>query len=370
MRLVQLHLSNLRNYAQLDLAPAPGLNAFVGRNAQGKSNLLEAISLLGTGKSFRTSRERDLVRDGFELAAVSGSAEVRAGTVQLACTITATPRGTRKRYTINGRGVRYARFLGSLRVVTFVPADLQLVGGPPSARRSFLNAALAQEQQSYYHALARYQKALTQKAALLRGDAAFDESLYAIYQETLIETGTALMLAREAFVAALHGRAARAHAAWSAGAEDLALRYVPNVPYDAPVPDAVAAAFAARLRAAAAQERSRGTPLVGPHRDDMTFLLDGRSLAAYGSQGQQRTAVLALKAAEYGVMTDRSGETPLLLLDDVLSELDPERASAFVAGVGAFEQAFLTATHEPEGLAAARVYLVEAAALRAREAAV
>jgi DNA replication and repair protein RecF len=356
-------LSNVRNYAQLELEPAAGLNVFVGRNAQGKSNLLEAISLLGTGKSFRTSRERDLIRDGFELAAISGEAAVRPGTVRLGCTISSTPRGTRKIYTVNGQSLRYARFLGNLRVVTFVPADLQLVGGPPALRRAFLNVALAQEQRTYYHELARYQKAVTQKSALLRSDAA-DPDLLAIYDETLIEAGTAIMLAREQLVRLLSAAAARVHAAWTGGAEHLAIAYQPSVPFEVPSAESIAGAFAARLKVLAPQEQAREICLAGPHRDDIDLQLDGRSLAAFGSQGQQRTAVLALKVAEYSVMHERSAEAPLLLLDDVLSELDPGRAQAFLAGVGAFEQAFITATHVPEGLPPAQLYTIENARIR------
>lgn len=363
MLLRSLHLSNVRSYAQLELEPAPGLNVFVGRNAQGKSNLLEAISLLGTGKSFRTSRERDLIRDGFELAAISGHAQVRAGEIRLGCSIAATPRGTRKTYTVNGRSLRYAKFLGNLRVVTFVPADLQLVSGAPATRRAFLNIALAQEQRSYYHELARYQKALTQKAALLRGDEV-DADLLAIYNQTLIDAGTALMLAREQLIRVLSAAAAKVHAQWTGGAERLEMAYQPSVAFEVPTAEGVAGAFASRLRALAAQERARQMSLAGPHRDDVDLQLDGRSLAAYGSQGQQRTAVLALKVAEYSVMHERSGEAPLLLLDDVLSELDPGRAQAFLAGVGSFEQAFITATHVPDGLGRARLYRIEDSSVR------
>lgn len=365
MLLKALHLSNVRNYAQLELRPAPGLNVFVGRNAQGKSNLLEAISLLGTGKSFRTSRERDLIREGFELAAISGQARVHAGEIRLGCTIAATPRGTRKVYTVNGRSVRYAKFLGSLRVVTFVPADLQLVSGAPSLRRSFLNVALAQEQRTYYHELARYQKALAQKSALLRGGEEPERELLAIYNEALVESGTAIMLAREHLVRLLSAAAAKVHAQWTGGMERLTVAYQPSVPFEAPSAEAVEGAFAARLRALAPQERARQASLAGPHRDDLDFQLDGHSLAAYGSQGQQRTAVLALKVAEYSVMHDRSGEAPLLLLDDVLSELDPVRAQAFLSGVSGFEQAFITATHLPEGLPQAQLYTIEDARVQA-----
>jgi DNA replication and repair protein RecF len=145
----------------------------------------------------------------------------------------------------------------------------------------------------------------------------------------------------------------------------LEVTYEPSVAFEAATADAVGAAFAARLREVAESERTRKSAVAGPHRDDLGLTLDGRSLAAYGSQGQQRTAVLALKVAEYGVMRARAGEAPLLLLDDVLSELDERRAAAFLEGVGEYEQAFVTATHLPDGLPPqARIYAVERAHVR------
>ncbi len=364
MQLTRVRLSNFRNYAELDLDPVPGLNVFVGQNAQGKSNLLEAIAMLGTGKSFRTSRDGDLVREGLELSVVAGDAKIRAGVIHLGCTIAKTGRATRKQYTINGQGVRYARFLGSIRVVTFVPADLQLVGGPPSLRRALINIALAQEDRQYYHELARYQKALQQKSAMLRGNVTFDPELLAIYDNTLVEAGTYLVLTRNHFITELAREAERTHAEWTHGAEKLRVSYAPNVPFEAATGDAVAGALERRFKAVADQERARKMAVAGPHRDDLALDLDGHSLAAYGSQGQQRTAVLALKVAEYSVMRDRANEAPLLLLDDVLSELDQERAAAFLAGVGGYEQAFVTATHLPPGLPDnTRVYAIERAAV-------
>jgi DNA replication and repair protein RecF len=360
--LQKLALSNFRNYAQLDLEPAAGLNVFVGANAQGKSNLLEAIAMLGTGKSFRTSRDAELVRDGVELAVVGGDARVRAGIVHLGCSVAKTGSRTRKTYAINGQGVRYARFLGSIRVVTFVPADLQLVSGAPTLRRALLNVALAQDDRRYYHELARYAKAVQQKNAMLRGTVAYDDQLLAIYNNTLVESGTQLMLARDHFVRELAREAERIHAQWTRGAEQFRLAYTPSVNVDAPTAEAIAGAFERRLREVAESERARKGSVVGPHRDDLVLELDGHPLASHGSQGQGRTAVLALKVAEYTVMRDRSGEAPLLLLDDVLSELDAERAAAFLEGVGGYEQAFVTATHVPPGLpAAARTYRVERA---------
>ncbi|HTX57525.1 MAG TPA: DNA replication/repair protein RecF [Candidatus Acidoferrales bacterium] len=373
MVLQRLALSNFRNYAQLDLDPAPGLNVFIGANAQGKSNLLEAIAMLGTGKSFRTSRDADLVREGLELAVIGGDAQVRAGIIHLGCTIASAGNRTRKTYTINGQSVRYARYLGSVRVVTFVPADLQLVNGPPALRRALINIALAQEDRRYYHELARYGKALQQKNAMLRGTVDFDDELLAIYNNTLVETGTTLILARNHFVSELAREAERIHAQWTHGAERLAVSYAPNIRFEAPTAEAVAGAFEARLREVAERERARGASVTGPHRDDLDLALDGHSLAAFGSQGQGRTAVLALKVGEYTVMRDRSGEAPLLLLDDVLSELDAERAAAFLDGVGALRttpddrvQAFVTATHTPLGLpVAAQRYTIDGAAVLA-----
>jgi DNA replication and repair protein RecF len=353
----------MRNYASLDFVPEPGLNVFVGANAQGKSNLLEAIALLGTGKSFRTSREAEIVRSGLPAASLWGEARVAAGEVRLSCTLSAGSAGLRKIYTVNGRSVRYASYLGKMRVVTFVPAHLSLLSGPPSARRSLVNAALAQESPGYYAALASYQKFLAHKNALLRGTIAPDETLLATYDEHLIETGTKIVLARRAFVAALDERAKRIYRSWIGdGDGELEIAYAPDVPAETFTSDGVAGAFAARLAQKRVAEVARRTSLVGPHRDDIVFRLGGVALGPFGSQGQQRTAVLALKVAEYGVLEARAGEAPLLLLDDVLSELDPDRQRAFLHSVGTFEQAFVTTTHDVD-IPVAATYRVSAATL-------
>ncbi|HYL26325.1 MAG TPA: DNA replication/repair protein RecF [Candidatus Nitrosotalea sp.] len=349
MLLQQLTLCDFRNYSELEIEPAPGLNVFVGANAQGKSNLLEAIAMLGTGKSFRTAREGDTVRQGCERAVLHGVAATEAGRVELACAIERSSRGTRKSYTVNGMPVRYAGYLGKMRVVTFVPADLHLASGTPGARRAFLNVALSQSEPRYYYELARYRKVVAQKNALLRGAIDADPELLATYNRTIVEAGVEIMLARDALVRALAVEAQRVHARFAAN-ERLELRYDADVPFDAPQRETIASALEARLRACADAERVRKSAVAGPHRDDVTLDLDGRSLAAYGSQGQQRTAVLALKIAEYAVMRERAREAPLLLLDDVLSELDEERARAFLTEIGEYEQAFITATHLPAGL--------------------
>jgi DNA replication and repair protein RecF len=348
-----VRLADFRNYESLDFAPEPGLNVFVGPNAQGKSNLLEALAMLATGKSFRAHRESELIRSGTERAEIGGEARVAAGAIRLRCTISRAPAGTRKIFEVNGGAVGFARFLGRARVVTFVPADLQLVGGGPALRRSFLNGALAQLSPVYYRDLALYQKIVQQKSALLRGAIAPDRDLLLAYNDELVRPATALIAARRAFVDELAAGTAAIYARWRGTHERLGVTYAPNPEGD--VREALGAAVESEVR--------RRTTLVGPHRDDLRLLVDGQPLAAFGSQGQQRTAVLALKVAEYDVMRARTGDAPILLLDDVLSELDAERAGGFLGAVEGFEQAFLTTTELPRDVGAAATWAIRAAAV-------
>lgn len=353
MLLERIRLSNFRNYASLDLEPTSGLNVFSGPNAQGKSNLLEAIAMLATGKSFRAHRESELIRSGEERAEIAGDARVPVGTIRLHAAIVKTPSGVRKTFDVNGASVGFARFLGKARVVTFVPADLQLVAGGPTLRRTFLNGALAQASPPYYRALALYQKVIAQKAALLRGAIAPDRDLLLAYNEELAGPGNTIVAARATFVHELALATQAIYARWSGTSEALTVRYAPSVE-DGSLVAALAAGVESEVR--------RRQTLVGPHRDDVRLEIDGKALAAFGSQGQQRTAVLALKVAEYEVMRERAGDAPILLLDDVLSELDAERAGGFLAAVGSFEQAFLTTTELPNELGTAvRAYAIRAA---------
>jgi DNA replication and repair protein RecF len=351
VRLERVRLADFRNYASLDFTPANGLNVFVGPNAQGKSNLLEALAMLATGKSFRAHRESELIRSGTERAEIAGEARIAAGAIRLRCAIARTPAGTRKSFEVNGGAVGFARFLGRTRVVTFVPADLQLVSGGPALRRSFLNGALAQLSPTYYRDLALYQKIVQQKSALLRGAIAPDRDLLLAYNDELVRPASALIAARRAFVDELAAATAAIYARWRGAGERLGVTYAPNP--DGDVGEALANALESEVR--------RRTTLVGPHRDDLRLLVDGTPLAAFGSQGQQRTAVLALKVAEYDVMRARTGDAPILLLDDVLSELDAERAGGFLGAVEGFEQAFLTTTELPREIGAAATWSIRAA---------
>jgi DNA replication and repair protein RecF len=350
VRVLSLDLSNFRNYAAVHFTPPGGVSIFTGANAQGKSNLLEALSLLATGKSFRAAREADLIRTGAPLARVAARVHTRAGEVNVACLITRVGEGARKRFLRNGRCVPYAQFLGGIAAVTFMPFDLQLVSGAPALRRRFLNAALSQGNRTYYRDHVKYTKIIVQKNALLKAGSGVDRKLLATYNQQLAEVGTQLQCARRAYVRRLDCEAAAIQANWVGRDPQLALCYQPSpasVEADE-TPSSMLAHLAAGLEACLSLELSRKTSLVGPHRDDLQFLLGQELLARFGSQGQQRTAVLAVKAAEYALLAQANGEPPLLLLDDVLSELDAARRRSFLKSIESCEQAFMTSTDLPE----------------------
>jgi len=347
VRVLALELTAFRNYAALRFEPPEGACIFVGANAQGKSNLLEALALLSTGKSFRTSREADLVMSGAPAASVSARVRTRHGEVVAQCVISRAGDGARKRFFRQGRAVRYGDFLGGVNAVTFMPYDLQVVGGPAGLRRRLVNTALSQSSRRYYHDLAVYAKVLAQKNALLRAPAV-DRALLDTYDEQLAPVGARLVAERASYVRRLGAEAAEVHARWVGASPALTIRYepAPAIGDEAPaaIENGLRTAFA-RMRPA---ELARRTSLVGPQRDDISLSLDGAALSRFGSQGQQRTVVLALKAAEYALLQRATGETPLLLLDDVLSELDYDRRRAFLESIGSFDQAFITATDQPE----------------------
>lgn len=347
MRVLALELNSFRNYAALRFEPPEGACVFVGANAQGKSNLLEALALLSTGKSFRTSKEADLIKTGAPAASVTARVRTRIGDLSVQCIIARSGEGARKRFLRQGRAVRYADFLGGVCAVTFMPVDLQLVGGPASLRRRLLNTALAQSSRRYYHDLALYAKVLAQKNALLRS-AAVDRALLETYNAQLADAGTRLIVERAAYVRRLADEAAAVHAGWVGPSGALRVAYRANPMLTDESPSAIDAGLRAALAKMAPAEIARRTSLAGPHRDDLDLLLDGQPLARFGSQGQQRTVVLALKVAEYALLRQSTGDPPLLLLDDVLSELDASRRRAFLESIGSYDQAFITATDPPE----------------------
>ena len=348
MRVLSLELDQFRNYAALRFSPPGGACVFIGENAQGKSNLLEALALLSTGKSFRAAREADLIRDGAPAATVTTQVRTRHGSAQAACMISRVGDGARKKFFRDGRGVSYGQFIGGVAAVTFMPLDLQIVGGPAGLRRRLLNASLSQCNRPYYRDLAAYAGVLAQKNAMLRAPAAPDRELLATYNDQLASAGARIAGARAAYVRKLAAEAGAVHARWVGATPEFGASYRPTPAYASEAPDAIANTLRSALAAAAPIEMKRRMALVGPHRDDIALTLGGRPLARFGSQGQQRTAVLALKAAEYALLHAAAGEPPILLLDDVLSELDASRRHAFLSSLDGFDQAFITATEMPD----------------------
>lgn len=302
--------------------------------------------LLGLGRSHRTASDGEIIRWGSDLARVEG--RVGDTTVEVAITRSgADGSGGRKRIRVNGVGRRAASLGAVLRVVLFAPEEMLLVIGSPSLRRAALDALAAAGSPAYADDLATYGRTLQQRNSLLRAireEQATRDQL-AFWDATLLETGARVVDARHRLLEAMAGPLAAAHreiAPEEAAAGALRLRYVTNAP---PRPgESARDALARRLLETAEKEVWNGTTLVGPHRDDLAFDLAGRDLSTFASRGQQRTAILAFKLAELDLLTDLDGHPPLLLLDDVFSELDPERRSHLVRRIADLPQAFVTTT--------------------------
>lgn len=338
-----------------------------GPNAAGKTSLLEAIVLLAWGHSHRTSTDGDLIRWGAEVARIEGTVGtdaldltlVRAGSAQAAV-------GARKRIRVNGVPRRASALAGALRIVAFAPEDMLLIAGSPSLRRGALDRIATDRFPSYGPALATYTRALQQRNGLLRAireeTATRDELRY--WDKPFLDAAAEVVAARLGVLAELEVPIAAAHAeiAPEEAAQDrLGLAYETNAP--ARAGEATRDALARRLIETADKEAWNGTTLIGPHRDDLTFRLGDRNLAAFASRGQQRTAILAFKLAELDLLTALDARPPLLLLDDVFSELDPERRGHLVRRIADLPQAFVTTTTlddlDPALLAIADTWRVE-----------
>jgi DNA replication and repair protein RecF len=337
MRLSHLSLHNFRNYVRLDLDLRPGVTLLLGDNAQGKTNLLEAIYYLATTRSPHAGADRELVNwlavdeEPLPYARLVGRVARAASDLTIEITLTQQANnGTRyrKQIRLNGVAKRAMDLLGQLNVVLFLPDDIALVFGSPSRRRRYLDATLCQIDPPYCRTLSQYNQIVTQRNALLRDlrERGGDPAQLAFWDERLVQHGAYLVARRWEALVALDELARAVHNELTDRAERLHLRYVPSVEIDGQgAVDAVQAAFQAQLEGLRRREIAAGVTLVGPHRDEMRFLINDVDAGIYGSRGQQRTAALALKLAEVDLMRRETGEHPVLLLDDVLSELDAHR---------------------------------------------
>jgi len=343
MRIASIVLNNFRNYDQLSLDFSPGLNVLYGENAQGKTNLLEAIYFLATGRSHRTARDQDLVREGSNRMSAKATIARRTGDLQVELSLGAE---SRKQLKINGVPERkITRLVGRLAAVLFSPDDLDLVKGPPSGRRRFLDIELSQISENYLHHLVNYTRILGQRNTLLKAEPV-DQSLLAVYDEQLLEAGAQLIHRRAEAILRLAPIAASFHATLADGKEELAIEYQSQgaEPGQCPGVPEIQERLWSLLQQRKRDEIRRQVTLVGPHRDDIAFTINGRDARLFASQGQQRTTVLALKLAELRFMGEELGESPILLLDDVASELDPNRRNYLLNAVQEEIQTFISCT--------------------------
>ena len=359
MHLSRLTLTHFRNYASQELTFDVGPVLFLGENAQGKTNILEAVFLLATGRSERSGSDADLIAwdargEAQPFARVAGTAERGTTTVSVEVTVVgrAGAHGivASKRLKLNGVPRRASDVVGAITAVLFTTDDMDLVRGSPSSRRRYLDVMLSQADRRYLLALQRYTKVVTQRNALLKRiqDGAAKAHELAYWDEELAKDGAVIVATRAAAVDKLSVAATMAHAHLSGEREDFVLAYAPRF-VDGWPPERLAAAAASdvasalldKLQATHARDIGAGVTLTGPHRDDLTMLLGGEPAAAFASRGQQRTAALALRLAEARFLHDRSGERPILLLDDVLSELDESRRRSVLAAIDA-DQVLIT----------------------------
>ncbi|BCG56579.1 DNA replication/repair protein RecF [Paenibacillus sp. URB8-2] len=340
-------LRHYRNYGSLQLEGLGDVNLILGQNAQGKTNLVEALYCLAMTKSHRTSKDRELISFDAPDGAAYIEAEVRRRYGNLKLELTLSPQG--KKAKINGlEQRRLSEFVGSLNVVMFAPEDLEIVKGTPGVRRRFLDMEIGQVQPSYLFHLQQYQKVLLQRGNLLKqlwGKKEAGGDMLEIWDAQLAEHGVKIVKKRKEFIKKLQVWAEEIHKGITNGGEELKLHYIPSFGEREEEDEAVLLdKFMLKLSQTREQEIRRGMTLTGPHRDDLSFFINGREASVYGSQGQQRTTALSLKLAEIELIHGEIGEYPVLLLDDVLSELDPYRQTQLIETFQSKVQTFITAT--------------------------
>lgn len=365
MFIFDLELVNFRNYVRTQVRLERGLNLFIGDNAQGKSNLLEAIYLLSTLRSSRASQDSDLVRrdilpSDFPVARLACQVERSAGNLALELAIvgrTVDPaHRAGKRVRVNGIPRKASDAVGQLCAVLFTTLDIEIVAGPPLMRRRYLDMMISQVDRGYLRAMQKYARVVQQRNSLLKRIQAREAQAHelAFWDQELAHAGGTIYWARADALGHLAIQAEQQMERLSDGLESLTLIYRPSIggldQYDAPIDDAEwTGRMLKALQAARQKEIAAGATLVGPHRDDVEILIDGMPADAFASRAQQRTAALALRLAEASYLRRALGDDPVVLLDDVLSELDARRRRALLEYIDTFQQTLVT-TADPDRL--------------------
>ncbi len=374
MYLKTLHLLRFRNYWEQQVTFSAPKTILVGNNAQGKSNLLEAVELLATLRSHRALRDRELVLNDETVGQIQASIERQTGTAEAGLIFRSSGRRTA---TQNGVTLkRQLELLGVVNAVQFSSLDLELVRGGPSQRRSWLDTLLMQLEPVYASILQDYHQVLRQRNALLKqqakqhregGNSATSLKELAVWDAQLATVGTRVMRRRARAIARLTPLANAWHQAISSRTETFSAGYSANVPIEQDDVALIQQQFLDKIQQRAIAEQQQGTTLVGPHRDEIEFTINEIPARQYGSQGQQRTLVLALKLAELKLIETVIGEPPLLLLDDVLAELDLNRQNQLLETIQDHVQTLITTTHlnafDADWLKSSQVLTVEAGRL-------
>lgn len=340
MLIKELELVNYTNFSQQTVSFSPHINILTGANAQGKSNLIDSIFFLGFARSHRYPNDLALIRWGQSYFRLRGVIQNRQGLI----TIEHAVKKGRKHVKINGSSLTKIKdLLGQFTTIIFTPDDLILLKGGPEERRRFLNRHLIQLSPVYYDYSLIYQRILQQRNALLKKGPAHGPEIE-IWDEKLSLYGSLIIQARRELLAKLAPLAGEVHTRLSGGEEQLVLRYEPSAAAGEDTPQAIQGALKASLSKHLKEDLRKGYTSVGPHRDDFTCRINGIDARVYASQGQQRTAVLTLKLAMLKLMADVTGEYPVLLLDDVFSELDQYRREYLLNTVAQTVQTIITAT--------------------------
>ena len=338
MWLKNLSIKQFRNYRDTEIEFNPKLNVFVGRNAQGKTNLLESIYFLALTRSHRTKTDKNLIQFEEEQLQVSGILQKKTATIPLEIDLTQKGRITKVNHL---KQARLSDYIGHMNVVLFAPEDLQLVKGAPAIRRKFIDMELGQIKPIYLSDLSSYNYILKQRNSYLKSTQNIDDTFLSVLDDQLVEYGCRVMIHRADFIQKMEHFGKRKHFDISDRLEELSIRYQSSVNFIDK--EHLADSFHTALQKSRSRDLFKKNTGVGPHRDDMIFLINGID-AGFGSQGQHRSLVLSVKLAEIELMESITKESPILLLDDVMSELDNTRQLKLLETISHNIQTFITTT--------------------------
>ncbi|WP_409296379.1 DNA replication/repair protein RecF [Peribacillus sp. SCS-26] len=345
MHIENIRLTNYRNYADQSVSFENKVNLILGENAQGKTNMMESIFVLAMAKSHRTSNDKDLIRWDKEYAKIEGRIQKRNTSIPLELTISKKGKKARANHI---EQKKLSQYVGNMNVVMFAPEDLHLVKGSPQVRRRFIDMEIGQVSPVYLHDMSQYQKILHQRnhyLKLLQTKKTADTAMLDVLTEQLIGTAVKIIEKRTHYLSLLQDWAGPIHSGISRGLEKLRIEYITSVDVSDDMNlSKMKSELEEKFAKISIREKERGVTLIGPHRDDLVFHVNDRDVQTFGSQGQQRTTALSLKLAEIELIHSEIGEYPILLLDDVLSELDDYRQSHLLNTIQGKVQTFVTTT--------------------------